>query len=227
MSAAFLQILSLGFVWVFLHCSPMCGPIVSGLNLGKQLHPAAGLLLYQTGRGFMYAFFGGLAGYFGASMVVAPWWGWILVGFMGLLLLSKLFPRVLDFDQTTPRFLIRATSWAQQMSPIPRATLLGVIFAFLPCMLTIWALTLAAGTQSVVEGAGVMLTLVAMTTLPLLTVSWGIHRVFKGAQRQVTVFLLGLSFLWTLLVTLAANEWIPHQHWIFEFQGKSYTLMFW
>lgn len=226
-NSAFLQILSLGFVWVFLHCSPMCGPIVSGLNLGKQIHPALGLFLYQTGRGFMYAVFGGLAGYFGSSMLISPWWGWLLVAFMATLLVSKIFPDIFNISESTPRFLVRTTSQIQKLAPMPRALLLGVIFSFLPCMLTLWALGLAAGTRSVVEGAGVMICLVAMTTLPLLSVSWGIHRLFRGVQRQVTIILLGISFVWTLMVTMAANELIAHQHWMFELGGKSYTLMFW
>src|SRR5690606_9992314 len=95
---AFIQILSLGFVWILTHCAPMCGPIVSGLNLDKTLngHSFKALFYYQIGRSITYVFFGIVAGGWGAHLALKnPRFGWVLVIFLLFLAMKEAFPKQL------------------------------------------------------------------------------------------------------------------------------------
>lgn len=226
----FFQILGLGVIWTFIHCSPMCGPIVAGLRLGegrKSVSPFYGLLAYQSGRALIYAFVGGFAGLFGAQFFQNPRLSWILVFILAFLFLIQTFPKSFKMSGKTPEFLTRGVRWASEFHGITRAFFFGLLFAFLPCMLVFWALSVAASTKSFFRGALVMVLLVVLTTLPLLTVSYGSHRLLKGHQKSVTSAILFISFLWTLLVSLAANDLISHLHWQFILFGRDYTMMFW
>ncbi len=223
----FLQLMSLGFVWVFLHCAPMCGPIVTGLNLNKDLHPFAAIGFYQLGRATIYGLVGAVAATFSLSVQFSQALGWVIVFVMGGLLCYQAFPQFFGNTDKIPTVLMKVSSWASQFVGWKRAFLFGLLFAFLPCMLTAWALTLAASTQSPMEGAALMLLLIVMTTIPLLSVSWGVSKIFRGKQKQISVGLLAISFVWTLLVTLAANEMISHFHLQFQVFGHDYKLMFW
>lgn len=223
----FLQVFSLGFVWVFLHCAPMCGPIISGLNLSRQMHPALALGFYQSGRAIMYAIFGGIAGYLGGSFWSSPYWGWCLIAMMGCLLAYQLMPQSFRKQSILPRWFMRIPQNISRFPGWARPFFFGVLFSFLPCMLTAWVLTLSASTHSAWQGALVMLCLILMTSFPLLGVTWGASRLFRGNSHWISTGLLGLSFVWTCLVTLAANKIISHYHIQFEIMTKTYTLMFW
>lgn len=71
------QLLGVGLLWITLHCSGMCGPIMAGLIASGHTptpSPAArnkrtvlGVLAYQAGRAAMYAILGALAGLLGAA----------------------------------------------------------------------------------------------------------------------------------------------------------------
>jgi len=229
LSAALLQISSLGLVWIFLHCSSMCGPIVTGLRLGdgrNAIHPFWGLLSYQLGRALVYSVLGGLAGFFGSRVVAHPLFNWVPAVILGILVVVQISPQILSWF-STPRILIRFSTQLSAKTGFVRALLFGVLFAFLPCMLVFWALTIAATTGTLVGGVLVMLFLVVLTTLPLMTVSLSLNQFFRKFQKRVSLVLLILSFIWTLMVTFAANDLISHQHLSFEVLGNSYTLMFW
>lgn len=208
----------------------MCGPIVLGLQLDDgngRWGAVRGLVAYQLGRSLMYGLFGGLAGVFGSEILERPELGWILVFVMGVLLVSQFVSFSFERFAKTPAWLMRAVQAASSLPRILRAFLFGVLFSFLPCMLAFWALTVAASTLDFFRGALVMILLVLMTTLPLLAFILGVRKLFGVHQKWATQVLLSVSFLWTTLVTLAANHHIAHQHFIFEVFGKTYTLMFW
>lgn len=74
------QLLGVGVLWVTIHCSGMCGPIMAGLVVGGQpqvphnapwkhrLSVVQNVLAYQGGRGLMYTLLGVTAGLLGASI---------------------------------------------------------------------------------------------------------------------------------------------------------------
>lgn len=77
--AFYAQLIGVGVLWVTVHCSGMCGPIMAGLvasgqkagvNVGqgaKAREAIKGVLSYQAGRATMYALLGMSAGVLGAS----------------------------------------------------------------------------------------------------------------------------------------------------------------
>jgi uncharacterized protein len=105
--------------------------------------------------------------------------------------------------------------------------MLGAMLGLLPCMITLWALGLAATTGSALHGAGVMVLLVVMTTPVLLGVTLLprlLRRLVRGrAASLMPDILAGLSGLWLFLVGLAALGVIPHEH----VQLGDYMLMLW
>lgn len=74
------QLFGVGFLWVTIHCSGMCGPIMAGLVVaGQPLNQETSswqhrwsvlknVLAYQGGRSLMYAALGFVAGLVGASV---------------------------------------------------------------------------------------------------------------------------------------------------------------
>ena len=74
------QLLGVGILWVTIHCSGMCGPIMAGLVIGTGTRDpitqpwrhrwsvAKQVLAYQSGRGIMYALLGMSAGVLGAQV---------------------------------------------------------------------------------------------------------------------------------------------------------------
>jgi sulfite exporter TauE/SafE len=97
-----------------------------------------------------------------------------------------------------------------------RLVALGGLLGLMPCMITLWALGLAATTGSPLHGAGVMLTLVAMTTPVLLGVTLLPRLVRRVTGRAgptwVPRLLPGLSAVWLILVGLAGFGLVPHAH---------------
>lgn len=78
--ALYTQLVGVGMLWVTIHSSGMCGPIIAGLvvhthprdahtSLWRQRWSAVQhVLAYQSGRGAMYAILGMLAGLLGAQL---------------------------------------------------------------------------------------------------------------------------------------------------------------
>lgn len=71
------QLLGVGFLWITVHCSGMCGPIMAGLiasghtpgikGSAANKRAVLGVLAYQSGRAAMYAILGATAGLIGAA----------------------------------------------------------------------------------------------------------------------------------------------------------------
>jgi len=250
---AYTQLFSVGLVWISLHCVGMCGTLVIGLDVAgvqKGLSPTSGslrILTYQAGRALIYLMFGGMAGLLGATLknLIAATGGAMSVVFGALVLFTTL-PRLVRrpapsstviklgvkksfFDQVADRLRLLLLPLSQDPSP-SSAFMLGATMGFLPCMITFWALGLAALTGSVLHGALVMLALVVMTTPMLLGASL-LPRVF--AQRlgrfaqTLPRLLLAMSGLWLILVGLAGLDVISHAHLGFDLLGRHYLVMFW
>ena len=218
------QILSVGWLWTFFHCSPMCGPIVSGLEIGKN-GIVKGLFLYQAGRAIVYLLFGAAAGWIGsAKLFDRPALGWILVAVFLLMCVWQWKGTSSDW---IPNSIFQ--NWARLNSKISgtvRPLVLGVLLGFLPCMLSFWALGLAAATRSPLYGMLVMLILIIFTILPLF-VSLITSRFVFGRAQTFSKMLLPLSTIWIFLATCASNDLISHFHYTFELFGRNFVLMFW
>jgi len=231
----------------------MCGPILMGLDVAGvarghgAVKGAGSVLLYQLGRAFTYAILGATAGLAGRGLgaifqqaggVMAIAFGLSLIGYM----LFKTFGK-------TPRPLTRLEQRDHPPGPVAlfqafiqrgvhkvalrddagpaRLLALGAILGLLPCMITLWALGLAATTGSALHGAGVMVLLVAMTTPVLLGVTL-LPRVLARAMphrwlARAPLFLASLSGVWLILVGLAGLEAIAHMH----IRAGDYMIMLW
>jgi hypothetical protein len=235
-AAAYAQLLSLGVVWVGMHCVGMCGPLLLGVGLGRRGPGSgpAGLLLYQAGRATLYAPLGALSGWAGRVLserlaAYGPLWGLALGA---LLLAAPLWERALArASASPPRSLQGGLRWLTSpgASGWSRPYLLGVLMAGLPCMIVVWALTLAASTGSPVHGAGVMLLLLALNSLPLLGVV-SLPRLLGARSTwllRAQPWLTRISGVWLLLAASAASGWIAHRFIQVPLAGRHYMLMFW
>lgn len=90
--------------------------------------------------------------------------------------------------------------------------LLGVLMGFLPCMIVVWALGLSATTASPLDGAFVMMLLVAMTTPMLLGVTLLPRALPRRALRFLPQVLMAISATWLIAVGLAGLGVVPHRH---------------
>lgn len=225
---AYIQVLSLGLIWVFLHCAPMCGPIVGGLNLPATVGGSVwkSLLLYQAGRGMMYILFGAVAGYFSSEFLTdTPIIGFALAAFLFVMAIQKLIPK---FSPKIPDGLIRTwAKLAQKLDGPLRPFFLGVLLSFLPCMLTFWAIALAAGSGSIWSGALTMFLLIVITSLPLFAVVAGGKALRFPFRARLDGILLLISGAWVMMMTAGALGWIDHLHFNLELFGKNYHFMFW
>jgi uncharacterized protein len=250
----YVQLVGVGFVWISLHCAGMCGPIVLGLDLGNSLgyehwasltrrqrfsHSAKHITAYQLGRSITYAVIGALAGLAGSALQelfteVAKITGiFVAVALLGFGVLRLLGSARIDSVFTSDalgKLLGRLARRARQFSGLRQKLLLGVILGFLPCMITFWALSLAASTQSALHGAVLMVLLVWMTSVVIYGFGFAPALTSGHAtawrERLLSLFLI-FSGVWLGMVSAAANEWIPHAMYGFEIGGRGFAIMFW
>ncbi|TNF37026.1 MAG: sulfite exporter TauE/SafE family protein [Deltaproteobacteria bacterium] len=249
-ASAYAQLLSVGLVWISFHCAGMCGPIligfdVAGASRGHSVpRGALSILQYQAGRIITYSLFGAVAGLAGVGLdaVFGPA-GAIFALAFGVTIL------VTAFWRRRPRPVVKTTleqrfekkSWVERLTQaLPRMLhplavssgpgrpfLLGAVMGLLPCMITFWALGLAATTGSPLHGAGVMVLLVLMTTPMLLGVTL-LPRVFKRLNAgRVQRVLLTVSGVWLTLVGLAGLDVVAHVHIPVALFGERYVIMLW
>jgi sulfite exporter TauE/SafE len=225
----------------------------------RPFHAAGRVLLYQAGRSVVYALFGALAGAFGALFSRAfSHAGAVLSVALGLLFLSRAlaWPRaslrptaaagsaMKNATKTDDLVALRARPqpWRRIIDDVrgalsvlaldrrpSRAFYLGAVLAGMPCMITLWALGLAASVASPLRGAVVMLTLVLLTT-PVLLLSTllarAVHALLRGAGRHAPRALLAVSSVWLVLVGLAGGGVIPHAHVGATAFGRHWLVMF-
>lgn len=249
-TAPYLKLLSVGVLWMSVHCVGMCGPIVAGFDLSRgkrRLRDVAlGVVRFQAGKAIVYASLGLAAGLAGAAMnqvwersasVVACVAGGVMIAIALRPALQPLFRRVFSSGeekrQEATSDLVQLTRGRQEPESIGarvRTALLqmptegiGAALAFLPCMIPAWVLALAAATGSPVHGALLMLLLVVLNT-PMLIVAQ-LFGSMAGRVRGLAKGLQAFSGLWLVLVGLAALALIPHQSIGFELFGKQFMLM--
>jgi len=247
----FAQLLSLGVLWVTFHCAGMCGPIVIGFDVAgttrgtSTLRGGLRLLTYQAGRATTLAALGAFAGLGGHALKAAFEPGaavFTLVFGVGLLVATivRALPNkpvpvrpqlsinrsATTAEKPTGGMMAQVYRWLRELSltGTPQAVwLLGVLMGFMPCMIVIWALGLAGASASPLEGAALMVTLVAMTT-PVLLGATLLPRVLPAAWRaRLPGVLLAVSGAWLVMVGLAGLGVIPHLH----ASAWGHMVMFW
>ena len=254
-ASAYAQVLSLGLLWTSVHCAGMCGPLLIGLDVagvrcGRGAARGAGqVLAYQGGRALTYAWIGGLAGALGAGLTrtFAPAGAALalLLGALTLLLaLRRLWPQapVTLYPVRRSREAAGAGALAERALRALSSTLptlragqsllgsaaLGALLGFLPCMVALWTLGLAALSGSALHGAALMLLLVAMTTPMLLGVTL-LPRLLRRAPRvwllRAPALLQAVSGLWLLLIGAAGAGLIGHRHLGFTLWGRGLLVM--
>ena len=241
---AIAQLIGVGVLWMSVHCVGMCGPLLLGLDVpgtargGSAIGGVLRMLLYQSGRAVTYAILGAIAGVVGAGLeAVSTRAGAVLAVVLGIVALLQALgvrrrrsPSIVSIGarpSMTTRLLARLRPVLQSTHPL-RPVLLGMVLGFLPCMIALWALGLAALTSSPLWGALVMLSLVTLTT-PLLVslgaVSAVLRRVPVGVRAVWARVSTALAGIWLLLVGLAALDVVDHVHVPLRLFGRVFTLM--
>ncbi|MBH1989115.1 MAG: sulfite exporter TauE/SafE family protein [Myxococcaceae bacterium] len=224
--AAYGQLFSVGFIFIGFHCIGMCGPILCGLQIGRQRF---GLLFYQLGRTTLYMIFGAITGALGAvfektfsaaGTVISIAFGCLLIVQAGKTYRFK----------NTHRLASKLAILQPDEFGLIRPLFLGMCLAFMPCMITVWALGIAATTLSPLHGALIMALLVLLTT-PALWISTRIPNILQRLQKieflkRLSPALLGISGIWMILVGLAGAGILNHCHVHFQLFGQHYMIMF-
>lgn len=251
------QLVSVGFFWISFHCAGMCGPLVLGLDLGGHGEGGEGrsrtraaassrlgsasvnLLLYQCGRSITFAAMGALAGWGGQVLQggieqVTRVTGLVMAGVLMLAGAASLLGRTPGGDATWSGRLGRALGVLAHRIRSGggrlRKLYLGIVLGFLPCMIPVWALGLAASTQSVLHGALIMVLLVWLTSGVIF--GFGLapsmaHGRTSRIMGRLLPLLLFLSGIWMGLISAGANGWIDHLSLGFTLGGEGYAIMFW
>lgn len=245
--SAYAQLLSLGLLWMTVHCAGMCGPLVIGFDVsgaarGRSTVRGAGqVIVYQLGRATTLVTLGALAGLAGRGLGAAlePA-GAVMALAFGVIVLVGLVIKLIPKRPAPVRVRTRLEERAEQpgsrlggvlarLQPL-RLTetaggtwLLGAAMGLLPCMIVFWVLGLAATTGSVFDGAMLMLLLVAMTTPMLLGVTLLPRLVPRRGLAVLPRVLMGVSAVWLVMVGLAGLGLAPHVH----VAAGDFTMMLW
>ncbi len=241
--AFYIQVVSIGLLWVTFHCAGMCGPLIAGVTVagkttGQRIQMVAA---YQIGRAITYGVMGALAGLFGAAFesglsrftngagfVLAA--AMILIGITQFKFIARRLPNWASaIAGRTGKIVAGALkTGSKATSPLVRAFVTGMLLGFLPCMLMFWVLGVAISTHSPIHGAGVMIVLVLMTTPTLMSVSIAAGLGLKGVSKDVIVpWAFLISGVWLGLITAATHGWIEHVHLPFELFGEKLVIMLW
>lgn len=238
------RLTGVGLLWMGVHCAGMCGPLLLGLDVGGNRGARASVggvvgrtLLYQAGKAVSYAVVGAVAGFVGASAAdvsgVVPGVFAVVAGVCAVVVALggvRSSTRVVKIGQkktATEKLLQLAQPLLNSTHPL-RPFLLGLVLAFLPCMISLWALSLAALTSSPLWGAAVMLTLAAWTT-PLLVVTSVVGRgaaVFRPTTRRRLQQVGGVvAGAWLVAIGLAGLGVVEHAHLPLHLGGRDFVLM--
>jgi len=205
-----------------LHCAAMCGGIASGFSaLARGGAPWMLAVQANLGRIGGYTLAGALVGGFGhglLSVLRLPWLGFTLRALVGLALIVlalRLIGRGRGWSRL-PGPGTRLWSWLRplQQRLLPantaaRRLLLGMLWGWLPCGLSLSLLGVAWLQASARNGALTMLAF-GLGTLPvMLPLTWSGQRVTAWLQRPPLRHLAAAMVLMMGLVTLSA-PWLMH-----------------
>ncbi|MCX6297124.1 MAG: sulfite exporter TauE/SafE family protein [Bacteroidetes bacterium] len=214
-----LPALTLGFLGSF-HCVGMCGPIALALPLNREslFSRIFGALLYNFGRAFMYALFGGLFGLLGQSLVLAGYQQALSISIGVAILVVVLLP-----SSMTNKFKITAIIYSylgnikQKLAVLFKKSnfsslfFIGILNGLLPCGLVYLGIAGAIATGDGIQGSFFMFlfglgTIPAMISLNLISSSISVN--FRNKiNKIVPVFVV---FMALLLILRGLNLGIPY-----------------
>lgn len=214
----FLSGLSIGLISSF-HCIGMCGPIAFSLPLSylKPHQKMIGVLLYNSGRIFMYALLGLLFGFIGRIIFLQGFARWFSVLLGTIILFVVIYS---EFHKTyfKVRLLDKLNIQVQKIISIyiQRRQLFGMLLigaanGLLPCGMVYFAIAGALATGSIVHGILVMVSF-GLGTFPLMLllsyfgfiVSISLRNKIK---KMVPYFMV---FMGILLILRGLNLGIPY-----------------
>jgi sulfite exporter TauE/SafE len=200
-----------------LHCAGMCGPLAAFAGGLGNLERTSRTLLqvsYHGGRMLMYVLLGAVAGGLGAGLnhgtglvgiqrgaAVAAGGVMILIGLAALLSCAGIRvgrPRgVRRWSRVLTDMLERGHRLARRLTPVPRALVIGLLTAFLPCGWLYAFVLAAAATGEVWRGGLLMLAFWAGSVPILVLVGLGatslLRRLGPRAALLSSVALVGLG----------------------------------
>jgi len=200
-----------------LHCAAMCGGIATGFSaLSPSAAPWASALQANLGRIGGYTLAGAVVGGFGhglLSVLRLPWLGFtlrLLVGLALIVLALRMFGRGRWFNQL-PGPGMQLWAWLRPLqsrlvpaNTIPRRLLLGVLWGWLPCGLSLSLIGVAWLQASARNGALTMLAF-GLGTLPvMLPLTWSGQRISGVLQRPLLRHFAAALVLGMGLMTIAA-----------------------
>jgi len=205
-----------------LHCAAMCGGIATGFSaVARDSPPWALALQANLGRIGGYTLAGTIVGGLGhglLSVLRLPWLGFALRLLVGLTLIGlalRLLGIAKQFSQRfTPANVL--WSWLRPLqgclfpaNTLPRRLLLGLLWGWLPCGLSLSLLSVAWLQASARNGALTMLVF-GLGTLPvMLPLTWSGQRLSGWLQRPPLRRLAAGFVLTSGLLTLSA-PWLMH-----------------
>jgi len=205
-----------------LHCAAMCGGIATGFSaLSQRSAPWATALQANLGRIGGYTLAGAIVGGVGhglLSVLRLPWLGFtlrLLVGLALIVLALRLIGRRRWFG-TLPGPGAHLWSWLRPLqsrllptNTAPRRVLLGLLWGWLPCGLSLSLLGVAWLQASARNGALTMLAF-GLGTLPvMLPLTWSGQRIAGVLQHPPLRRLAAAFVLMMGIVTLSA-PWLMH-----------------
>ncbi len=252
----YLQLVSVGLLWVTFHCAGMCGPIMAGLvshntrvergaSRREQLFVRArGVLGYQAGRALTYAALGAAAGTLGSTVEsqMRTWTGITTLMCAACIIGIALYKIIPWRSGNAPGLsawaaqgrwlggIMRRISALMPTRGIFKMMIFGAVMGLLPCMLMFWVMNLSIASSSPLHGALLMVGLVVMTTPVLLGAGCSVSLLPASlrarGERLVPLGLLA-SGVWTGLIGAATQGYIEHVHLPFKLGGELYTFMLW
>jgi Uncharacterized conserved protein len=212
-----------------LHCIGMCGSIMGVLTFSlpprireKPATLFSYLLWYSAGRLLSYAVAGGLAGAFGAGVLVAisPQHGHRLLLLAATLImlaagfhLAGWFPGLAQIEKAGAPIWKKLEPLGRKLLPVDRpwqALLYGMVWGWLPCGLVYSALFIALA-QGNFPGGMLFMTLFGVGTLPAILLT-GVfaERFLRIARNPRMRMYAGLLLITLALFTLILNWNYPN-----------------
>lgn len=209
----------LGFLGSF-HCIGMCGPIALTLPVQhlNGFRKFAGILIYNSGRVFTYAFLGLLFGVIGMSFNL---FGWqqilsILLGsLLVLLFISSFFQKRIFNNQFIQKhwnkYIIRWLTPLFHKKNMGNLFLIGLLNGLLPCGLVYMAVAGALATGNIIYSS-LFMAFFGLGTLPaMITMSFAgsfISLTMRNRIRKSVPYIIG--FMGILLILRGMNLNIPY-----------------
>lgn len=203
------------------HCVAMCGAACAGVSRTQARQSTRAMWVFQAGRLLGYSALGGLAG---ATMqglgwlsvqsaVLRPMWTLfhVAAALLGLMLLWHARQPIWleQAARTVWRWVSATTGQLNGGAALAPVGLIGLLWALLPCGLLYSALLVAAMSNGVAAGAGVMALFALGSGVSLMAGPWLWSRLRGQGSGQLAVRIAGLALLasssWALWMGLVHN----------------------